>query len=156
MKDHNHHIADADRIVSTLGQEGSRYQFTYEHTSKKGQWLQWFLKQTIIKTMHFIHGQIKGKYDKNAYIFQDPRLFTIQQFIKNYAKDNMEQRKQEIINEAADIFLFLLKEDIFYRVRVVDAIRLWSSMYPQMMWKGEPLYGLDEPEQENLQLWKGK
>lgn len=153
MKDHE---TEVNKRLANAQSEASRYQFTYEHTTAKGQWLQWFLKKLIAKSIHFWYGLIKGKYDKNAYVFQDPRLFMIQQFIKNYAKDNMEERKQEIINEAADIFLFLLKEDIFYRVRAMDAIRLWGHLYPGMKWKDEPLYGLDEPEQENLQLWKGQ
>lgn len=154
MKSHENEV---NKRLANAENEASRYQFTYEHTSQKGQWLQWFLKKLIAKSIHFWYELIKGKYDKNAYVFQDPRLLIFREFVKRYVEEWMEERKQKIVLDSLDVSLFLNKEDIWWRNHFMNMMRIWcEEIYPTLEWKGEPLYRLDEVEEAQMLAWKGK
>lgn len=123
----------------------SRYAFTHLHESVKGQWLQWTWKKAVSKSLFFFHGLILKLYDKDAYVFDDYRLKAIKEFTQGYFKENMEQRKQGILNSGVDIFLFIMKEDIFYRARFFDMMQRWNRV--------QAVTGV---ELQNLDEWKGK
>jgi hypothetical protein len=68
-----------------------------------------------------VHSDLKGKYDKDMYIYSDPRLLFLDKFAKEFIKDNVKSKSNiDLLNKIVDIALGLCKEDIYYRVRVLE------------------------------------
>lgn len=107
--------------------------------------MQWILKKILAEAIFKFHKMIKNTYDVDAYVFDDYRLKEIRRFTNEYCSENMEQRKQDIINNGMDIFLFMLKEDVFYRARFFDMMQRWNRVQ-----------GITDVERQNLIDWKGK
>lgn len=124
------------------GKGGFRFS-PYYHD--KGKFLQDVVKKGIIKTIDLAHGQIVGKYDKDAYALEDPRLVELNAYMRAYISQNFEHslpRKLTFMTQILDIIMFLMKEDIYYRARFID------------MFRGMPRFDITENEAENIQRWR--
>lgn len=90
--------------------------------SSMGRFFQNTIKHGITSVLARIHDREIPRYDPEAYTYDDPRLQNLERILKSsFAKHVTDQdsaRKMEIINQAIDIVLFMMKEDIFYRGRV--------------------------------------
>lgn len=90
--------------------------------SSMGRFFQNTIKHGITSVLSRIHDKEIPRYDSQAYTYDDPRLRNLERILKeSFARHVTDQdcaRKQEIINQAIDIVLFMMKEDIFYRGRV--------------------------------------
>lgn len=157
------HDAASEKTLSSI-EERSRTDFTYSiFDNPRGLWLQHYLKVLIAKTVHLCHSSILKYYDKNAFVFDDERLQSIRAFVygyaENYLKDCHEKhcdmsfrhRKAWLVIEAVEIALFILKEDIWWRTRILKAINIWEETNPYM--EGYDRYELTKEEAENLKRW---
>lgn len=110
--------------------------------SKLGRFFQQSIKKSMISSLEKIHRMIP-KYDKQAFVFDDPRLKYIHDFSKEYTSAKCKQssgRPARILMLALEICLFLMKEDIYYRARFFDA---WNKFH-------DHTFELTEREKENL------
>lgn len=124
------------------GKGGFRFS-PYYHD--KGKFLQDVIKKGIIKAIDLAHSQIVGKYDKDAYVLEDPRLVELNAYLRTYLSQNFEHsmpRKLKFMTQILDIVMFLMKEDIYYRARFLD-------MFYHM-----PRFEITETESENIQRWR--
>lgn len=150
------HDAASEKTLTAIA-EKSRTDFTYSiFDHPKGLWLQHYLKVLIQKTIHMLHNHILKYYDKNAFIFDDERLQSLKSFAymyaENYLRDTHEKhldmtfrhRKAWLVIESMEIALFILKEDIWWRARVLKAINLWEN---------SERFTFTEEEEENLKRW---
>jgi hypothetical protein len=70
-----------------------------------------------------VHSGMKGRYDKFVFIYSDPRLLFLSRFAKDFIKDNIDNSSDiDMFNKIIDISLGIMKEDIYYRVRVFELI----------------------------------
>jgi hypothetical protein len=68
-----------------------------------------------------VHSELKGKYDKDIYIYSDPRLLFLDKFAKEFIQNNTKSKSSiDLLNKIVDIALGLCKEDIYYRVRILE------------------------------------
>jgi hypothetical protein len=115
--------------VTPATPNASRNGFVHNcYTTSLGKFFQNTIKQGMILPMiRKVHGWAIPKYDQTPYEYDDPRLQNLDRVIKESFKlhldDNDAERKQEIGGMAADIVLFLMKEDIFYRMVIFRAIQ---------------------------------
>jgi hypothetical protein len=107
--------------------EGGGFTFSpYFHT--KGLFFQNVIKKGITTTINITYNQILRFYDKNAFVFEDPRLKKLQLFCKTYVATYYAEEgpggtgitKLTFMYQFFDIMLFLMKEDIFYRPRFFE------------------------------------
>jgi len=90
-----------------------------------GRFFQNTIKKGIESVIFRIHDKDIPRYDKTAYVYDDPRLQKLNAIlsaaIDEVINDADSDRKREILHACKDICLFMLKEDIFYRPRILQA-----------------------------------
>lgn len=106
----------------------SRVGFVHNcYTTSLGKFFQETIKKGILSVLRRIHDKEIPRYDKTPYVYDDPRMANLDRVIKESFKihlnDNDAERKQEIGGMGADIVLFLMKEDVWYRMVVFRAIQ---------------------------------
>jgi len=127
------------------GDNNSRNRFIYNpYHHPKGQFFQNVIKKAIMKAIDFAHGAMLKKYDKDVFVYGDPRLKKLDEFVKQYTQENFKDTpyKIDFMNKITDIALGLAKEDIYYRARMFDMMNRFAFMYP--------IYKLTELELENV------
>lgn len=105
----------------------SRNGFLYNcYTHPMGRFFQETVKNGILAVIKRIHNKEIPRYDKQAYVYDDPRLKMLDQIITRSVNETINdadgERKREILSHCKDICLFMLKEDLFYRPRILQAI----------------------------------
>jgi hypothetical protein len=105
----------------------SRDHFLYNcYSHPLGKFFQDVIKGRIVSMIRWVHDSGIPRYDKEAFVFDDPRLQLLNQIItdaiEEQIQDSDKDRKQKILSDCRDISLFMLKEDIFYRPRILQAI----------------------------------
>ena len=96
------------------------------YTSSLGKFFQNTIKGGVVSAITRIHDKEIPRYDKQAYICTDPRVVALDTIIKETINeviaDTDRERKRKIAFMIWDIFKFIgLKEDIFYRPRILQA-----------------------------------
>jgi len=104
----------------------SRNGFLYNcYTHSLGKFFQHTIKKGIESVIFRLHDKDIPRYDKQAYVYDDPRLQKLNAIISAVINESINdadcQRKREILHACKDICLFLLKEDIYYRPRILLA-----------------------------------
>jgi hypothetical protein len=121
------------------------------YTHPMGRFFQNTVKQGILAIIRRLHDKDIPRYDKQAYVYEDPRLKKLDEIITNAVADTIDdkdrERKREILLNCKDICLFMLKEDIFYRPRILQAIVAASKV---IVANEELLSSLSEVEAYNL------
>lgn len=111
----------------------------------KGKFFQGVIKTAIKSAIYFGHAQILKHYDRNAFVYDDPRLKAIDEYCKRYIDKNFQNSypyKSDFMSKVVDIILFFAKEDIYYTARWLDMIN------------GLPRgHELTEMEKENIEKW---
>jgi hypothetical protein len=137
---------------------GSRNGFLYNcYTHPLGSWFQKVVKGTVVSTITQLHDRMIPKYDKDAYVCTDPRVMCLDQIVKETIDDVIcdadRDRKRQIALMIWDIFKFIgLKEDIFYRPRILQA---GVKVAKRILENEELLSSVTEPEAYNLARFGG-
>lgn len=114
--------------VTPATPNASRVGFVHNcYTTAMGRFFQETIKRGILSVIKRVHDKEIPRYDKTPYVYDDPRLKNLDAVLKKafaqHLDDNDAERKQEIGGMAADIVLFLMKEDIFYRMVIMRCIQ---------------------------------
>lgn len=80
------------------------------------------------------------KWDEDSFVYDDQRMQVLSENIHGYIDEffDHQERKLQFMHKCADICLFMLKEDIYYRARAFD------------MMNQIPTFALTEQERENI------
>lgn len=129
------------------GENGFRFSPFFH---KKGKFFQDVAKTGMVKAIAAAHKQITGGYDKNAYVFEDPRIQKLSTFFRYFIAENFEDgaavgcdRKLVFMYQLIDIVLFLMKEDIYYRAR-------FFKMFNEL----PRAWALTQPEENNIKIFR--
>jgi len=107
-----------------VGNNDSRAGFTWHLDSVKGAIFQRTVKPAIIRTVNKIHKWVVGEWDRDAFVYDDPRLQVLDDSVTegiNTLFDHQD-RKLDLMHKGADVLLFMLKEDIYWRPRIFTLI----------------------------------
>ena len=106
------------------GDNRSRNAFMWNLASKQGKVFQRVVKPAIIKTIGMIHSWILKSWDPEGYIYDDPRMKHLDENLHGFISEyyNHQERKLNFMHQAIDIGLFILKEDIYYRGRILHML----------------------------------
>ncbi len=130
----------------------SRNGFLYNcYTHPMGRFFQNTIKGAIISIIRRIHDKDIPRYDKQAYVYDDPRLQKLNAILTTAIKDLVNdadcERKREILLACKDICLFMLKEDVFYRPRILQGSVIVAR---QILENEQVLTGVTDYEAYNL------
>ena len=114
--------------VTPATPNASRVGFVHNcYTTALGRFFQETIKKGILAVIRRVHDKEIPRYDKTPYEYDDPRLKNLDAVLKSafaqHLNDNDAERKQEIGTMASDIVLFLMKEDVFYRMVIMRCIQ---------------------------------
>lgn len=126
------------------GNNKSRNKFTWQTQSKKGKVFQGIWKPAIIVMINKAHAWVLKQWDPDGFVYDDPRMQCLDNNLHDYINENFshEDRKVDFMSKLADIALFILKEDIYYRARAFH------------MLNQTPIFILTPQEQLNVDTFK--
>ena len=141
-----------ERKPDTVGNNQSRNGFSFNcYTHPLGRFFQETIKLGLEKTIIKIHDWAIPRYDKQAYVYDDPRLQKIDKILSTAINelicDTDCKRKREILLACKDICLFMLKEDIFYRPRILQGS---VDVAKEILQNEELLTAVTDAERYNL------
>lgn len=126
------------------GNNQSRTSFIFSpYFHPRGMLLQRVFKRSILKVIDFVHKSLVKEYDSQAYVYEDERLRNLNNYFREYISANFIAHKQntEFMTKIADIIMFLMKEDVYYRSRFLDLLN------------NAPHSELTDIERENISRW---
>lgn len=137
---------------------GSRNGFLWNcYTHPLGRFFQNTIKWGIISTIRRVHDKEIPRYDREAYTYDDPRLKMLDSGIASLIEqtyvdfgESDEQYKRDILTNLKDIFLFILKEDIYYRPRILKNMVEMAHFIVE----NEHLFELTDDEKANLERFR--
>ncbi len=136
------------------GKNQSRFGFIHHHVfTSKGRFFQNILKKHILGeidkvhknglnesnlnhlriAVNTIHFSMRRMYDKDAFVYSDPRLNALDKYLKEYVSTNIIDEysyDHDFLFKLVDISLGLAKEDSYYRSRLVDFADKFRKTYP--------------------------
>lgn len=136
------------------GKNQSRFGFLHHHIfDAKGRFFQNTLKKHIqreIDAVHdsgfsesnlnhlriavtTIHFSWRRLYDRDAFVYSDPRLKALDTYLKSYISKNLVDEmlcNHDFLFKIIDIVLGLAKEDSYYRSRLMDFADTFRKAYP--------------------------
>jgi len=143
-------IWDTEKAPHPLShkQNGNRCGFLWHpYNSVKGKLFQLTLKPIIIQAIDRVWNELCD-YDPESYIYDDETLFELNQVLtteildlfqdsverKDWERAGIEEiggtlRKQRIMLQLKDIFLFLMKEDVYYRPRLMELCKRTAPIF---------------------------
>lgn len=126
----------------------------YHHSL--GRFFQETIKNSIVAVIRRIHDKEIPRYDKQAYVYDDPRLQELDRILKSaitaLIRDDDCERKREILFMLVDICMFMLKEDIFYRPRILKGS---IAVAKEILANEKILTSVTGPEAYNLARFGG-
>ncbi len=138
------------------GKNESRFGFLHHHVFDiKGQFFQNTLKKHILKVIDRIHSgglaesdinhlriaittihfSWRRLYDKDAFVYSDPRLKALDKYLKSYIASHIADEvpyNHELLFKIVDISLGMAKEDSYYRARLVDFADSFRKAHPDL------------------------
>jgi hypothetical protein len=114
----------------------------------KGRFWQNVLKRSVIHTILFVHAGVIKHYDKDAFVYDDPRLNALSDFLHAFVDIHFPDRHtQSFMPKLIDSILHLMKEDIRYGARGFLLInQLCKNLSPTG-------FELTEVEKKNIKMW---
>ena len=114
--------------------------------NKKSGIFQSIVKYSFEKSVNVAH---KGflRYDKDAFVYDDPRLKNLEAFSKAYASQAFDKKRCETMHKVIDVVLGLQKEDIAYRARALDAANQFIRQFTNE-------FVITEEDKKNLEQWQ--
>jgi hypothetical protein len=133
------------------GNEESRNYFKYNcHHNEKGKFYQGVIKKVLLSTIDIAHKYTVERYNKNQFVYDDPRLKGVNIWAKKYINENFQESgeyKIGFMSKIIDIALGTIsKEDIYYRARFFDMVNKFMKEYPNG-------FELTKIEKENVERW---
>jgi len=115
------------------------------YTTLKGKIFHTTVKQGILKSINMAEWLILNKYDKNAFVYDDPRLKGIDELLERYIDEKFQHREYKVkfMHQLRHIFCVMMKEDPYYTSVGFDFMNLFIKMFPDG-------FELTESEQYNL------
>ena len=103
-----------------VGNNSNRDGFTYTAAHPKFKIFQNVLKPATIKAINKWHSWISTKWDKDAFVYDDPRMQCLDTRVHELINElfDHQQRKLDFMHNGADILLFYMKEDSYYSGRI--------------------------------------
>lgn len=100
--------------------------------TQKGKIFHTTVKQSIRKSIGLAVWLIKHKYDENAFMYDDPRLKSIDDLLRKYIDEKFQHRqyKVEMMHQIRNIFCVMIKEDPYYTCVAYDFMNLFIKTYP--------------------------
>lgn len=170
LKKYNHKEINTDELGEIVKKEGAQLSFwnrekdrhpaypendnrsrtgflfdPYRH--EKGKFFQHVTKKAILRAIYFAHKAMTKHYDKDAYVYDDPRLNALNDFLHAYMDTHFaDEYTHDFMPKVVDIILGLMKEDIRYRARFLDLLTELGKMYPDG-------FQLTENEKDNIKRW---
>jgi hypothetical protein len=145
------------RLGTSVLNQGNQSRNGFLHncyTTAMGRFFQETIKRWLETGIARIHNKEIPKYDKDAYTFDDPRLKllhdTLLTLIERYLNDCDKDRKRELVRDISEIWLFMMKEDIYWR-RV--GVPLLVDL-AHVIVENEHLFVLTPEEEQNLVRFK--
>ena len=104
-----------------VGNNSNRNGFTYTAAHPKFKTFQNVMKPATIVAINKWHKWISSKWDKDAFVYDDPRMQCLDTRIHELIDElfDHEQRKLDFVHKGADIMLFYMKEDSYYSGRIL-------------------------------------
>ena len=132
--------ANERRPKYPVGNNQNRSDFTYGPKHKLWQTMQRKLKPATIKAIGYWHGWISKDWDKDSYVYDDPRMQVLDKNLHDFVDKyfDHQDRKLKFMHQAVDIALWFMKEDIYYAARFFA------------MANNLPFFMLTPLEQENI------
>lgn len=98
----------------------------------RGKFFQHTIKPMIRKAIHMSEWWIINKYDKDAFVYDDPRLKDIDDFLNDYVEKHFchAYYKVEFMHQIRHIVIFIAKEDPYYTNVFFDFINKFVAKYP--------------------------
>ena len=141
------------QVAVTSGNQ-SRNGFLYNcFTTKMGRFFQYTIKVWLEKGLQRIHDKEIPHYDKQAYIFDDPRLKAIHEKLLELNEKHINSdidRKRGLMRDIEEIALFMMKEDIYWR-------RVWIPFlvdFSHFVVDNEHMFKLTNEERQNLERFQ--
>jgi hypothetical protein len=120
-----------------------------------GKFFQETIKKGLEAVIRRIHDKEIPRYDKHAYEYDDPRLQAINELLKGmmvkHIDDNDTARKHQVFGDFIDVIMFMCKEDVFYRARVIKSLEDLALAYQS----APELFTLTQEEQYNYERFTG-
>ena len=134
----------------------SRNGFLYNcYTHPMGKFFQETIKKGLEAVIRRIHDKEIPRYDKHAYEYDDPRLQAINELLKGmmvkHIDDNDTARKHQVFGDFIDVIMFMMKEDVFYRARVIKSLEDLAIAYQS----APDLFTLTQEEAYNYHKFNG-
>jgi hypothetical protein len=135
--------ANERRPKYPVGNNQNRSDFTYGPKHKLWQTMQRKLKPATIKAIGYWHGWISKDWDKDSYVYDDPRMQVLDKNLHDFVDKyfDHQDRKLKFMHQAVDIALWFMKEDIYYAARFFA------------MANNLPFFVLTPLEQENIKTF---
>ena len=134
---------DGRNPIYPKGNNSNRIGFTHGLQSPLGKKFQGVMKPAMIVFINKMHKWICGEWDKDAFVYDDPRMQVLDENIHGHIDElfDHEDRKLDFMHKIADICLFMMKEDCYYAPRAFDLINRL------------PLFILTASEIENIETF---
>ena len=115
-------VDDNEYLVHNVedGDNSNRRMFKHSpYHTLKGRFYQRTIKPMIRKAIYAAHALWISRYDKDAFVYDDPRLKDVDEFMRKFIDDHMAEteravHKLEFMHNIQDIVFGMVKEDPFY------------------------------------------
>jgi len=131
----------------------SRFGFLHHYLTPKGGFFQGTLKKHILRAIdkahtkgitdtdirylsiaiNTIHFSWRTMYDRDAFVYLDPRLKELDTYFKSYVGSHLKDEcpyTHEFMFKTIDLILGMAKEDTYYRARLMDFAYQFRKVYP--------------------------
>lgn len=100
--------------------------------TSKGKLFHTTVKQSIRKSIDLAVWLIKNKYDENAFVYDDPRLKDLDDFLNEFIEARFQHRsyKIKLMHQIRHIVCFMIKEDPYYTSVAWDGMNQFIKRYP--------------------------
>ncbi len=139
VKDITQVVNDNEYLVHTVedGDNSTRKMFKHNpYHTLKGRFYQFTIKPMIRKAIDGAHAYWIAKYDKDAFVYDDPRLKDVDKFTRNFIDFHMAENattalyKLDFMHKIRDILFGMIKEDPFYASAFWAFCNAFVKRYP--------------------------
>ena len=150
------YVPATDQRPGTEGNNESRWGFDKEPWHNPAGYLfQGALKTTVVTAINTAHLMFTKFYSKDAFVFDDPRLKFLNEFMKKYIAESLTEEKlgarasyqRDILNKMTDIAFGIAKQDSLYRILFLNFINTIL---------GAEIVPLSQKEKDHLKMWLTK
>ena len=131
-------VDDNEYLVHNVeeGDNSTRKMFKHNPThTLRGRFYQFTVKPMIRKAISAAHSYWISRYDKDAFVYDDPRLKDVDEFTRNFIDKHMAESdgaayKIEFMHDIQDVLFGMVKEDPFYAAAFWAFCNEFVKRYP--------------------------